>query len=423
MLKLAMRQDANAWKILILLTLTNVMMSLDRTIPQLVAEPVRLEFGLTDAQLGSFIGVAFGLSYGLTGLMIGPLIDRFNRQQLLAAILAIWSGMTFLTGLVGSYFALLAARAGVGAAESGGNPAALSLIGDLFPAERRSSAIGIYKIGVPAGILLASALVGLFAMEHGWRTVFFVAGLPGLILAMFVWFGVGEPRRGRFDGNADTEYKPVPYFDALRLILSDRSILPLTISLFMTVFAGAAIQAFTASFLQRSHGMQLDEVGLYLGIGSAISAISPVVIGLFADKVVRKGTSRLIYFLAMLNGLAAIAALFMLTQQGAWLVLAAMLAWQFLSMGITTPGMAAIIALSPLGMRGTSVAVISVGNILIGFGFGPLVVGLVSDAIGSTDSLRISMIVVSASAYIMSSVFFALSGWLTRNDGTKKRIL
>lgn len=412
-----LKEDFSAWKILALLTLTNVLMSLDRTIPQLVAEPVKREFGLSDAQLGVFIGVAFGLSYGAAGLMIGPLIDRYNRQRLLASILAVWSGMTFLTGLVTSYFALLFARAGVGAAESGGNPAALSIIGDLFPAERRSSAIGIYKIGVPIGIFLASAMVGLLATDYGWRLVFFVAGLPGLILALFMWFGVSEPRRGRFDGEMDKEYKAVAYRDAVRFILSDRSVLPLTIGLFMTVFGGAAIQAFTASFLQRYHGMGLAEVGLYVGIGSGISAISPIIIGIFADRVVRKGTRHLLYFLAVLNSLVAVAAVVLLTQQAVWLVIGGLLAWQIMSMGLTTPGMAALIALTPLGMRGTAIALISVGNMLIGFGFGPVVVGLVSDWIGSADSLRIALIVVPISAYAVSSAFFALSGRLMRPDG------
>lgn len=400
----------SVWKVLALLTVTNLLMSLDRTIPQLVAEPVKREFNLSDAQLGMFIGVAFGVSYGVAGLLIGPLVDRYNRKRLLAAILAVWSGMTLLTGLAGSYLTLLLTRAGLGAAEAGGNPTALSIIGDIYPAEKRSSAIGLYKVGVPLGIFLASVIVGLLATNHGWRIVFFTAGIPGFIVALLIWFGIAEPRRGVADGLGDKAYEAVPYLLAMRFMLRDRCVMPLTLGLFVSVFAGAAIYAFVASFLQRFHGMGLDEVGIYVGLGSAISAISPVVVGVFADRVVRSGTKPLLFFLAVINGLAALAACVMLTQHAAWLVVLGLLTWQFFSMALTTPGMAALIAMSPLGMRGTVIAAVSVGNMLIGFGFGPFVVGVVSDAIGSTDSLRISLIAVSAVGYFIATGCFIVSG-------------
>lgn len=400
----------SAWTALLLLTATNVLMSLDRTIPQLIAEPVKIEFGLTDAQLGIFIGIAFGLSYGAAGLVIGPLIDRYNRRSLLALILSVWSGMTFLTGMATSYLWLLVTRAGLGAAEAGGNPAALSIIGDLFAPERRSSAIGIYKIGVPLGIFLASVLVGLLAAEFGWRTVFFVAGVPGFIVALLIWRGVTEPQRGAHDGTVGSDRQPVSYLTAVRFVLSDRQVMPLTIGLFVSVFAGAAIYAFLASFLQRIHGMSLDQVGLIVGIGAGISALSPVVIGLLGDKVSRRGNRSLLYYLAALNGMAGLAAIFLLAQDVLWLVVGGILAWQFFSMGLTTPGMAALITLTPAGMRGTIVAFISVGNMLLGFGLGPFVVGMVSDAIGTTDSLQLSLIIVSGAGYAISTLAFLASG-------------
>lgn len=404
------RTTRSAWTALALLTATNVLMSLDRTIPQLIAEPVKIEFGLTDAQLGAFIGIAFGLSYGVAGLVIGPLVDRHNRRSLLALILSVWSGMTFLTGMATSYLWLLVTRAGLGAAEAGGNPAALSIIGDLFPPEKRSSAIGIYKIGVPLGIFLASALVGLLATDFGWRTVFFVAGVPGFIVAILIWRGVAEPKRGAQEGVPGGAYQPVPYLTAVRFVLSDRRVMPLTIGLFVSVFAGAAIYAFLASFLQRIHGVSLDQVGLIVGVGAGISALSPVVIGLLGDKVSRGGSRLLLYYLAALNGLAGSAAVFLLTQDGLWLVVGGILAWQFFSMGLTTPGMAALITLTPAGMRGTIIAFISVGNMLLGFGLGPFVVGLVSDAIGTADSLQLSLIIVSGAGYVISTLAFLSSG-------------
>ncbi len=399
-----------AWTALALLTATNVLMSLDRTIPQLIAEPVKTEFNLTDAQLGIFIGIAFGLSYGVAGLIVGPLVDRYNRRSLLALILSVWSGMTFLTGMATSYLWLLVTRAGLGAAEAGGNPAALSIIGDLFPPERRSSAIGLYKVGVPLGIFLASVLVGLLAADFGWRTVFFVAGVPGFIVALLIWRGVADPQRGVHERTGGDASRPVPYLVAVRFVLSDRQVMPLTIGLFVSVFAGAAIYAFLASFLQRIHGMSLEQIGVIVGIGAGLSALSPVVIGLAGDRISRRGSRSLLYYLAALNGLAGLAGVFLLTQDSLWLVIGGILAWQFFSMGLTTPGMAALITLTPAGMRGTIVAFISVGNMLLGFGLGPFVVGLVSDAIGTADSLQVSLIIVSGAAYVVSTLAFLASG-------------
>ena len=318
--------------------------------------------------------------------------------------------MTLLTGLAGSYLTLLLTRAGLGAAEAGGNPAALSIIGDLYPAEKRSSAIGLYKVGVPLGIFLASVIVGLLATNYGWRVVFFVSGLPGFIVALYMWLGIKEPPRGLFDGLGDRAYEAVPYLVAVRFILRDRCVMPLTIGLFVSVFAGASIYAFVASFLQRHHGMRLDEVGIYVGLGSAISAVSPVIVGLYADEIIRAGTKPLLFYLAAINGIAALAALIMLTQHAVWLVVMGLLTWQFFNMALTTPGMAALITMTPLGMRGTVIAFISVGNMLIGFGFGPFVVGLLSDTIGSTNSLQISLITVSAVGYLISTTSFIVSG-------------
>lgn len=176
--------------------------------------------------------------------------------------------------------------------------------------------------------------------------------------------------------------------------------MPLTIGLFVSDFAGASISAFIASFLQRLHGMRLDEVGIYVGLGSAISAISPVAVGILADRVVRTEPRR-----------AALAAVIMLTQPGTWIVVLALLTWQFFNMALTTPGMAALITMTPLGMRGTVIACISVGNMLIWFGFGPFAVELVSDAIGSTHSLRVSLIIVATTGYLISTGAFILSGW------------
>lgn len=402
---------ARAWSVLLLLTFGFVLMSVDRAIPQMVAEPVKREFGLSDAELGLFIGVAYGLSYGVAGLLLGPLIDRYSRKNFIAATLAIWSGLTFMTGLASNFLMLLAARAGLGAAESGGNPASLSIISDVFPPERRSSAIGIYKIGVPLGILMASALVGWIASAHGWRAAFFVAGVPGFIVAASLYFFVQEPRRGGMDGApVNAAYRPASYREGLAFVFGDSRVAPFALGLLLSISASAALSGFSGSFLQRHHGLSLKEVGFYFGVGSALAVLSPVTIGMLADRVVRGGHHRIFGFMAGLALLTGAVALGMVLASPTVLCIACFLAWQFLSLGLTTPGMAELLTLTPAGMRGTVVALVSVSSMCVGFGTGPLIVGRLSDLIGGADSLGLALAAVLATNYALGTMLFLLTG-------------
>lgn len=401
---------STAWMTLIMLTGTNVLMSLDRTIPQLVAEPVKREFGLSDGQLGIFIGLAFGMSYGLSGLLLGPVIDRYSRRNFIAAVLAIWSTMTFMTGFAVNYIMLVLTRGALGAAEAGGNPAAISLISDVFPPARRSSAIGVYKVGVPFGILLASALTGWLATAHGWRAVFFAGGVPGLLLSILILWRLREPPRGQFDlDSCGGTYRPAPYRSALAFVLSDQRMAPLALALLISVFAGAPLSAFGASLLQRNHGFSLQQVGLITGIGSALALVSPFLVGLLADQTVRQGQHRLFLLLSGLSLATLVAAAGMLLADEAIVVVICFVGWQFLSLGLTTPGMAAVITLTPIGMRGTLIALISVGNMCIGFGLGPLAVGFTSDALGGANSLGSALMIVTGIGYAIATGLFLMT--------------
>ncbi|MBB3862158.1 putative MFS family arabinose efflux permease [Novosphingobium hassiacum] len=401
---------STAWMTLLMLTGANVLMSLDRTIPQLVAEPVKREFGLSDGQLGMFIGLAFGVSYGVAGLLLGPVIDRYSRRNFIAAVLAIWSTMTFMTGFAVNYVMLLLTRGALGAAEAGGNPASISIISDVFPPAKRSSAIGVYKVGVPLGILLASGLTGWLATAYGWRAVFFAGGLPGLLLSILIFWRLREPSRGQFDAETPAgTYQAASYRSALAFVFSDRRMAPFALALLLSVFAGAPLSAFGASLLQRNHGFSLQQVGLFTGIGSALALVSPFLVGLLADRMVQKGQHRLFLLLSVLSFATLAAAVGMLVAHEAVVVVICFVGWQFLSLGLTTPGMAAVIALTPVGMRGTLVALISVGNMCIGFGLGPLAVGYASDMIGGANSLGIALLIVTGSGYVIATALFLLT--------------
>lgn len=397
------------WVALALLTLVNALLTLDRTIPQIVAELIKREFQLSDSQLGLLLGLTFALPYGAAAIMLGPLIDRVNRKIYVAILVAIWSALTFATGLVGSFLALLIVRACLGAAEATGAPTAYSMVGDLFPAGRRSTAVGIYKIGVPAGIFLAGAIAGLVAETYGWQAAFFFAGVPGFVVAALIFLFMKEPVRGAMDGE-DAGVAPQSYGAILAFLLRNRVVTPLAIAVLLAVFSGASLSGFAGPFLQRHHGIDVRHVGAFFAIGSLLSLASPVLIGLIGDRIVRNGTSRLAFFMGLYALLTTAVAITMVSVASPIASIAAFIVWQLLSLGLMAPSYGLLITLTPAGMRGTVMALTGVGTMGLGFGLGPMLVGLVSDSIGGVNALRWALVLVIALSGVAGAILYIIAG-------------
>ncbi|MGO9512685.1 MAG: MFS transporter [Steroidobacteraceae bacterium] len=150
-------------------------------------EPIKHDLRLTDTELGALSGFAFGVFYAIAGIPIGILADRIERRRIIALAVGVWSLMTASCGLTTSFWQLFAARVAVGAAESGGPPASISLITDLYTRRSRASAIALYMSGSSVALVLAYAMGSWVASRWGWRAGFLAAGVPGLILALLVW--------------------------------------------------------------------------------------------------------------------------------------------------------------------------------------------------------------------------------------------
>lgn len=172
----------------------NTMNFFDRQILGAVGEMVRKDWSLSDTALGT-LGTAFTLLYAVVGLPLGRLTDKTVRTRILAAGVFLWTLTTVASGLARNYWQLFAVRLGVGVGEASCAPASSSLIGDLFPASRRAKALSVFMLGLPIGIALSYAVSGTVAHQFGWRSAFFVAGIPGLICVAAALF-VHEPKRG-----------------------------------------------------------------------------------------------------------------------------------------------------------------------------------------------------------------------------------
>ena len=187
-------KQSSIYYALFVLFIINALNFFDRQIIGAVGEPIRKEFGLNDSALG-LLNTAFTLLYAFVGLPLGRLADKVGRKWILSIGVFFWSLFTAASGLAQSFWQIFAFRLGVGVGEASCAPAASSLIGDYFPAERRAKATSIFMLGLPVGLALSFAVSGAVARNYGWRTAFLVAGLPGLLCVILALF-IREPKRG-----------------------------------------------------------------------------------------------------------------------------------------------------------------------------------------------------------------------------------
>lgn len=204
---------AYSWYALGVLVLVYMLNFIDRNILSILANDIKADLGLTDADLGFLYGTAFGVFYALFGIPLGRLADSWHRIRLMTIGLALWSLMTALSGFAKNGLALGAARIGVGVGEATASPSAYSLISDWFPKRMRATALAIYSAGLYLGAGISLAIGGLIVEQWngaypnggpllglvGWQAAFMAVGIPGLFLAVWV-FTLREPQRGGIDG-------------------------------------------------------------------------------------------------------------------------------------------------------------------------------------------------------------------------------
>jgi MFS family permease len=221
------RVGAYAWYALIVLVLVYALNFIDRQILSILAQDIKRDLGLEDAQIGFLYGTAFAVFYALFGIPLGRLADSWYRGRVMAIGLALWSSMTALSGFASSFTMLAVARIGVGVGEAAASPAAYSMISDWFPKEKRATALSIYSSGLYIGGAL-SLPIGGFVLSRwnlaypdpaqaplglvGWQAAFLAVGIPGLLIALWV-LSLREPQRGASDGLPQPIVRPNAWRD------------------------------------------------------------------------------------------------------------------------------------------------------------------------------------------------------------------
>jgi MFS family permease len=268
---------------LFLLFAINLLNFFDRQLLGALGEPVRHEFHLSDTSLG-FLGTIFTIIYAFVGLPLGALSDRWSRNKLIALGTAFWSLLTAATGFALNYTQLFIARLGVGVGEATCAPAGQSLIGDFFPPQQRSKAMGVFMLGLPAGVFLAYISAGAIATKYGWRFAFLFACIPGLILAVMA-LRIPEPVRGGLDPGRVVTLKSGG-LESFVAVLRLPTMWWIILSGIFHNFNMYALNSFNSPFLQRFHEMSLLHASYASSISvGAVGAIGLIVGGWMADKM------------------------------------------------------------------------------------------------------------------------------------------
>lgn len=389
--------------------------ALDRSILSLLLEPIRREFGASDTQLGLLSGLAFALFYSTLAIPIAALADRWNRRNVLVIALLLWTTMTALCGLAGSFAALLMTRIGVAIGEAGWNPSAHSMLADYFPRDQRASVLGIYALGAPLGTLL-TGIVGGWGIEHlGWRGTLLLAAAPGLLLAPLLLFSVAEPPRQPV---APREVLP-SWRIALTGVCSHPSFRHLCLACALHSFAMYGASGFNPAYLSRSHGWTGGEVGALVTMVGLAGVAGAFLGGFVSDRLsTRSGDFRWQLWLPAAASLLAIPVQLTVYLGAGSTMVAAMLASSLLSLVFFGPSYATAQALATPRTRATAAAVLLFAKAFLGMGLGPLLVGVLSDHLeprAGEDSLRYALLLVPL-FNAWSAVHFFLAARHVRRD-------
>jgi MFS family permease len=418
--------DRRAAFTLAVLFAINLMNFFDRQILPAVQERIRREWSLSDRDLG-LLGTAFIVLYAFIGLPLGRLADVWSRKWLLAGGLALWSAMTVFSGLAVNFSMLLVARLGVGVGEASCAPAATSLVGDLFPAQKRARAMALFMLGLPVGLALSLAVSAFLADRHGWQTAFLAAGIAGILLVTAVPF-IQEPARGK--GKEGTA--PESFWQTARQVLSLPTMWWLIVSGALHNFNMYALGTFLASFFRRYHGLSLTDAGNLSGLAYGVGAAGILVAGPLCDRAYRWNVSGRLHLAWIASALIIPSFLAALAVEPgrAWLCAGLFLPACFLLYFYYGTVYATIQDIVVPQRRGLAMAIYFFGMYVLGGLYGPVAMGALSDyfarraaeAAGSAVATEAATAVgLQQAMYIIPALSVPLTGVLLAASFTVKR--
>jgi len=418
-----------AWWSVAMLSLFQIVSLIDRQVISVLIPEMRADLHLDDFQISLLQGLAFALFYGVMGLAIGGLVDRYSRRKIIFAGITIWSLAASWTGLARSYSGIFLGRALVGAGEGAISPAGQALLSDIFPRHRLSTPMAVFTLAGIVGISVSYALGGflldLFTRTTmpgpvgalaPWRQVLVATGLPGVLIAALA-FTIREPRRAGAPPRSEAMASWGAFF---RHIGQNRRLkIGLVLGSGLMAMTVQAAMGWTPTYARRVLHLSATETGAIMSIAVAVGGIAGgLAQGLFVDRMFSRGVRDIA--LRLMAGftliVAPLLALIFLLDSPTLLFFAVL--GIMLTIGASFgPTMAAMQMISPREMKGRFAALLVLSSNLMGFAFGPMVVGLLTEYVfGDPQLVGRAIAVALATLGPLSAAVI----WSARRDFLKR---
>lgn len=400
---------------LLALTGLNLVNYVDRQVLPAVLQPLQEDLKLDKTQAG-FATTAFMLGYFATAPFFGALGDRMARKWLIAAGVVVWSLGTILTGAAGGVVSLLLYRCLVGVGEASYGTLSPGWIADLFARRQRNNALSFFYVAIPIGSALGYLLGGEVGALHGWRSAFYVAGVPGLVFALAL-LGLKEPPRGASDAgdagapDAAGAARPAGGWRTYAALLKNRPYVLVVFGYVAQTFAVGGFAAWAPSFLQEVRGMEFRDADRFFGIALAATGLGATVIGgLVSSAWQRRSRSGYAATLGLSALLAAPLAFFAFVDRDVARARVLLVATMFFLFFATGPVNTLLLETVPATMRSSAMAASIFAMHLFGDLWSPALVGYVAEK----TSFERAVLILPAALVVSAAAWLALIGVVRR---------
>ena len=410
--------------VLVICSLLNAVAYADWQVMSVVLQPMKIDLGLTDAQVG-IVNTAYFLGIIAFTLPVAHLVDVWSRKKMIGLMAIVWSGFTLATGAVGGFASLLVTRLGVGLGEAGFGPGGTALVSASYPEEKRGRKLGIFNVFITVGVILGVIAGGYLSANYGgWRTPFYVFGVPGIVLGILAFF-MQDYSLKQADGSKVVHGS---FTKNLGQLLRIPTLRWLYAGLGMYAVLQVSVGTWFPSLLIRAYDIKEDKAGLVMGVVTIFGLAGPILGGIIADRWQHKYSGGRMRLAALSIAIASVfvwlvlIAGFDLNNRTLMFFCAAMMPLHSIFVGMALPAVAATSQdVVPTNLKGLSWGAALVSLFLLGGAWGPLLVGGISDGIGGRyQGLAIGLAVTGVFGLIASWMWFVTAKHVDRDAAAAK---
>lgn len=385
---------------LAVLTSLNFLNYVDRNVLFAVQPLVQKEFRITDTEIG-ILSSAFFFCYMIAAPALGWLGDLFRRKNIVVFGIVVWSGFTVLTWFANDYWQLLFRHTIVGIGEASYATIAPTLIADSFPIARRGRMLSVFYLALPAGSAAGYLVGGYFGHHFGWRMPFMIAGAPGFLLALVLWF-LPEPARGQFEAKEEATARPggTPLLKSVAGLFKNGAFLTASLGMAMYTFAVGGLQVWIPTFLERVRHVPLSKANAIFGLITLFNGIVATLLGgWIGDRMLKRNHGAYYTFSGIAMFVSVPLMVLAIYSTGALLFPAIFLA-VFALLICTGPSNTAVVNSVNAGIRSTALAVNTFMIHALGDAFSPALIGRISDKTSLPTAFTAAFVAAALSGFL-----------------------